>query len=154
MIPFFVLHFITCAPGEGGISHAEFITAMRRWGLREPAQHLKWVAEAIDTAGEGRIKCACLMIHSLSIHFKAMAIHAIRTKSGAPIVAECFINEHSCAPQVSLISILFIYLFIYYYYFTAASKDENFSKAMVGIEMEDIIIIILLLLLFYCGFQV
>lgn len=42
--------------GEGGISHAEFVHAMRRWGLREPTQQLLWVAEAIDAAGEGRIK--------------------------------------------------------------------------------------------------
>jgi hypothetical protein len=41
---------------EGGISHAEFIQAMRRWGLRESTEQLNWVAEAIDSDGEGRIK--------------------------------------------------------------------------------------------------
>ena len=39
----------------GGISHEEFITHLRRWGLREPAHQLRWVAEAIDAEGEGCI---------------------------------------------------------------------------------------------------
>ena len=42
--------------GFGGISHEEFVQCMRRWGLREPAYQLHWVAEAIDSDGTGAVK--------------------------------------------------------------------------------------------------
>jgi len=41
--------------GWGGISHEEFVQGMRRWGLREPAYQLHWVAQAIDDKSEGCI---------------------------------------------------------------------------------------------------
>ena len=43
---------------EGGVSHHEFIAQMRRLGLQEPDHKLKWVAEAIDNSGQGRITFA------------------------------------------------------------------------------------------------
>ena len=41
--------------GWGGISHEEFVQCMRRWGLREPAYQLHWVAQAIDSKSNGSI---------------------------------------------------------------------------------------------------
>ncbi|KOO34580.1 hypothetical protein Ctob_007872 [Chrysochromulina tobinii] len=43
---------------RGGVTHEEFIDHMRRLGLEEPDHVLKWVAEAIDQAGEDMVTYA------------------------------------------------------------------------------------------------
>jgi hypothetical protein len=50
--------------GEGGISHSEFVQAMRRWGMRESSEQLHWVAQAIDV----RSSRSLLSHHSLPAH--------------------------------------------------------------------------------------
>ena len=46
---------------RGGISHYEFVQAMRRWGMREPTEHLNWVAEAIDVRARSNYQTSTLL---------------------------------------------------------------------------------------------
>ena len=63
---------------RGGISHYEFVQAMRRWGMREPTEHLNWVAEAIDVRAAQHCHTSTLLSLSLTCLPLSLSPHTDR----------------------------------------------------------------------------